>query len=87
MIRRRVPVLVGFLGPGHKRHAFYLVKRPGHTVHVPACNRSTDGVIINHTEPFDGEKFRNDAIGCAGCKRMMERVTNGVTPDHLAGIE
>jgi hypothetical protein len=77
MVRSRLPQLTGFIGPGHKRHALY---RTPDAQEVPACNAPTEGKLVNHVEAYLEER-----VNCARCKRMLERIRNGVTPDHLRG--
>jgi hypothetical protein len=69
----RLPNLTGFAGPGHKRHAFYGA--------VSACGIKTGSAplpMLNHTDPYHGGD-----VSCARCKKMLERILCGVTPDHL----
>lgn len=75
----RLYVFSAFIGPGHKRHAFYAIGEK----RIPACNAPTAGKIINHEER---NQHRLADVDCAACKRVMERVTSGSTPDHLAGL-
>lgn len=82
----RRPVFTAFVGPGHKRHAFYLITVHGSgSRHVPACNADTTGKIINHqSEPY--QVSGASTATCARCRSMAERVFNGVTPPHLQGV-
>lgn len=78
----RLPDLVGFIGPGHKRHAFYRVVDPDwQTQLLPACGTNVGDRMINHTDPYG--KY---PVGCARCSKIVERVQCGSTPPHLAGL-
>lgn len=68
--RKRTPTETAFIGPGHKRHAFFGV--------TPACNTSTAYQFVNHCE-----RYVHEDVTCARCRNMIERIKNGYTPDHL----